>query len=90
MITGNSRYVNDSLTVIKGEDGINRTTIVLPEPSKSTFNYITHIVLGFERIDQIAFAYLGDSTQWWQIADVNPEIMFWDNLPSGTIIRIPQ
>lgn len=90
MITGNSRYVNDTLTTITGNDGINRTTIIQPQPVDVSFSYLVHQVVGFERIDQIAFSYLGDSTAWWQIADVNPEVMYWDSLTPGTSIRIPQ
>jgi hypothetical protein len=90
LITGNSRYVNDTLTTITGNDGIDRTTIIQPQPTASSFSYLVHRVAGFERIDQIAFSYLGDSTAWWTIANANPEIMFWDNLTPGASIRIPQ
>jgi phage tail protein X len=42
-----------------------------------------------DTIDTIAQSAYSDPTQWWKIADANPNIMLWDVLPNGTMLRIP-
>jgi hypothetical protein len=88
MIVSNSRYASDTLAIVRllNKD---RKTIILPEPSAKTFSYTTYKVAASDRIDLIAYAFLGDATQWWRIANANPEVLFWDSLPIGTLLRIP-
>lgn len=89
-ITTNSRYATDPLVMITGSDGINRTTITLPEPESTQFSFMLHTVTGFDRLDNLANTYLGDSSLWWQIADINPDVIIdWSVLPVGVQIRIP-
>jgi Phage Tail Protein X len=88
MISSNSRYADDVVTTVDVSGG-SRQVILLNPPVASTFNYTAHVVSGAETIDGLAYAYFGDATQWWQIADINPEILDWNNLTPGTTIRIP-
>jgi hypothetical protein len=37
----------------------------------------------------LAEQFLGKGQYWWMIADCNPEILDWNDLQVGTIIRIP-
>jgi hypothetical protein len=49
-----------------------------------------HFVRDLERIDRLAFNYLGDSRLWWVIAELNPkEIPDTLKLQVGTYIKIP-
>jgi len=90
VITSNSRYANDQLVLIKGSDGVVRTSIVLPNPSDTQFTYTLHVVTGFDRLDQLAYQYLGDASAWWQIANINTDVAIdWTNMPVGATIRIP-
>lgn len=76
--------------MIEGSDEKLRTTIVLPEPSATQFSYMLHVVTGFDRLDQLAYQYLGDASLWWQIADINPDVTIdWSVMPVGETIRIP-
>ncbi len=77
------------MLAIVGLNNHERKTIILPEPEAKTFSYTTYHVTASDRIDLIAFAFLGDATQWWRIANANPEVLFWDELPIGTLLRIP-
>ena len=88
MISSNSRYASDTVTTVD-VDGRARQVILLNPPAASTFNYVSHVVSAADTIDGLAYAYFGDATQWWQIANVNPEVIQWDNLTPGTSIRIP-
>lgn len=90
MITSNSRYASDTLSLITGSDGVQRSTIILPEPVASQFSYVEHIVTGVDRLDTLAQSFLGDASQWWKITAVNPDIAIdWSVLPVGATIRIP-
>jgi hypothetical protein len=88
MILPNSRYADSSVATVD-KDGAN-VSVIVPSAAKSySFAYANHQVAVGERIDSIAYQYYTDSTLWWRIADANPEIMFWDDVPVGTIIRVP-
>jgi nucleoid-associated protein YgaU len=88
MIASTSRYVSDKLAIVLLNNK-ERKTIILPEPEAVTISYTTYKVTASDRIDLIAFAFLGDATQWWRIAKANPEVLYWDELPIGTLLRIP-
>jgi nucleoid-associated protein YgaU len=89
-ITANSRYANNTLVMIKGSDGRNRTTITSTNAKGTQFSYTTHVVTGFDRLDTLAYTYLGDPSLWWQIANINPDVTIdWSVLPIGAILRIP-
>jgi hypothetical protein len=89
MIPSNSRYANSALAMIQGSDGANRTSILLSEPIPVTFAFTLHTITGFDRLDSLAAAYLGDASAWWRICKVNPERVDWSQLPVGETIRIP-
>jgi hypothetical protein len=42
-----------------------------------------------DRIDNLAARFLGDSSYWWQIMDINQEIGDPFSITPGTHIRIP-
>jgi nucleoid-associated protein YgaU len=42
-----------------------------------------------DRLDRIALRFLGASTLWWQIMDINPEIIDPLTIVPGTVLRIP-
>ena len=41
----------------------------------------------FESIAQLTF---GDPQQYWRIADINPQVKYPNEIPIGTLIRIPK
>jgi nucleoid-associated protein YgaU len=49
-----------------------------------------YTVQGGESLESIAAKIYGDPTQFWRIADLNPQIKFPLDLTSGMVIRIPQ
>lgn len=42
-----------------------------------------------QSMELLAAMYLNDATQYWKIADLNPQIAFPDILPAGTQVKIP-
>jgi phage tail protein X len=89
VILSTSRYADSTIaTVVKGGNDV---AVIVPGQQKAySFTYVNHTVALGERIDSIAYQYYTDATLWWRIADANPEILLWDNLSAGTVIRIPQ
>lgn len=42
-----------------------------------------------DTFERLAAIYLGNSRLYWQIADINPQIEWPDQIEAGTSIRIP-
>lgn len=84
MIISGSRYVK---TVYEKDGSItNGATKGTPFVGKRTFTIITSYGDSFEKV---AARVLGDSTQWWKIAGLNPDIRFPDLIPVGTTLIVP-
>jgi hypothetical protein len=88
MISATSRYAAATVATFD-VNGSSRQVILPIPPSVTTFNFISHVYTADETIDGIAYTYFGDPTQWWQIANVNPEILDWNSLTPGQTILIP-
>lgn len=89
MINADSRYSVASIQTVQTPSGA-RQTVVMPDPAARVIAYTNYLVRDGERIDQLAFRFLGVATLWWMIADANPEIHDWFVLPIGTLLRIPR
>ena len=85
-----SRYANNTVTPITGKDKVTRSTIIVNPPvAPATYSISTYTWQTGDQIDYLAYSAYRDETQWWRIADANPEIMFWNNIIPGTQIRVP-
>ena len=52
-------------------------------------NYATYTWKEGDRLDQVAMEFYSSPEQWWLIAEYNPEISDPQNIPAGTVLRIP-
>lgn len=84
-----SRYAASTVVKLTDASGAVRYTIVPSHQQDFTVTFTYHQMSGAERIDLLAYEYYNDEGKWYMIADANPEIMDWDNLDPGVIIRIP-
>ena len=88
----NSRYHDIETTKLVTADG--QEIIYLKRrfvPDGATFADLTeHVVTEGERLDNITAQYVGDPTQFWQLADAN-NVLHPDELTAeiGRRIRIP-
>lgn len=85
MINARSRYVQ-SILYKDGSDeflGV-RKPIDSAERPDDRF----HQVVNGDRIDLLAYRYLGDSQLWWVLCDYN-DIAFPLDLQAGMVLRIP-
>jgi hypothetical protein len=77
MFTPNSRYYKmaTATTGVTGSDGVTRTVRYVQRriisPINDGLNLTEHTITEGERLDLLADHYLGDSTQFWQLCDVN-------------------
>lgn len=83
-----SRYEFANVLRVLAPNGSSRNTI-MPVTRPTASSVILYTCIDGDRIDIIAYNYLGDPTQWWRIADANPDWLWWDTLPVGLVIRIP-
>lgn len=89
-ISAFSRYADNTVTAVTGTDGVVRATIIIEPPSAPvTYSISTYTWQMGDQIDYLAYSAYGDETQWWRIANANPEILFWSTLTPGTEIRVP-
>lgn len=85
-----SRYAENTISQIVGTDGVTRSTIIINPPSQDmTYSISTYTWQEGDQIDYLAYSAYGDETQWWRIANANPEILFWSTLTPGTQVRVP-
>lgn len=66
-----------------------RVVQINPQQDPFSFSYVACQLRQSDTLPGLAYAYYGDATQWWQIADANPQTIFWGPTVPGTIIRIP-
>lgn len=85
MIGESSRYSGCVLYIDGSDEFIgNRLKIDISLQPDDLF----HAVLDTDRIDLLAYKYLGDPTLWWVICDYN-DIFFPLDLELGAVLRIP-
>jgi hypothetical protein len=89
-IYAGSRYEDDPIDRIMTQDGVYEPTVFHQQPlSPQTFNYSVYSTGYNERLDLLAARFYGDPELSWVIANANPEVFYPDQIPVGTVLRIP-
>lgn len=88
MITPQSRYANTPVTTITDHRGPHQVMAPVPNYTGS-FAFTYYQVEEGDTPEWIAYSTYDDGRLWWTIANANPEILDWTDLPVGTILRIP-
>lgn len=88
-ITLTSRYQRNLLGTVLSDTGIPRQAILHRFPQAQTLQVVSHLWTLYDRIDLLAYRYFNNETFWWMIAEANPRILDWTNIPIGSVIRIP-
>lgn len=88
-IYNGSRYQNQPIVQVTLPDGETDATVYGPVLPQVSSTYTNYLLKPGDRFDTLAYTYLGDPTLWWQIANMNPEVFYPDQLTPGTWIRIP-
>jgi hypothetical protein len=83
-----SRYSDNPLAVVR-VNSVPRQVINSLADVPVLISYKWYQVTEADTLDSMAYTFFGDPTKWWQIADVNPEILDWSDVAPGSLIRIP-
>lgn len=81
MLTSASRYTTykDPVT----------STLLAVSKGMSVENYSTYVSKDGDTFDSLATQLYRDPTQYWRIANVNPQVKFPNEIPVGTQLRLP-
>lgn len=89
MIFEGSRYQSADMAAVADVTGVYHVTVFRTLPDVPPGLDLALVREGL-RLDTLADRLLGDAELWWQIADLNPEIRYPDDIPVGTLLRIPR
>lgn len=84
MITSGSRYSKS--TDHNGEEIV---SVAIKTEKFVARRTMTIVTIAGDTFDKVAARVLGDSTQYWKIAGLNPDIRFPDTIPVGTKLVVP-
>ncbi|WP_371590926.1 hypothetical protein [Streptomyces sp. NBC_00470] len=89
-ISQSSRYAVCSVVTRTTEDGVAKK-VLLPRPTVTRrASVTTYQWKQSDRVDLLAQQFYQDPTQWWRFADMNPQILNWEDVKPGTMLRIPR
>ena len=71
------------------ENGDENPTVFYTMTDLGVVTYVSHYYVDGERLDTLSYKYYKTSSFWWVIAEFNPEVKDFTNIPTGTILRIP-
>jgi nucleoid-associated protein YgaU len=84
-----SRYTTATVTVVDDPLRGQHQSVDPASPTDRTIQFTFYQVDADDTADSLAYDLLGKGQYWWMIADANPEILDWNNLVPGTVLRIP-
>lgn len=84
-----SRYADGPLFKAKDPKNFNQVVTVFRTFPSYAVTFQVYEVTEIDRIENIAVKFLGNPELWWQIMDINPEILNPFEIPPGTMLRIP-
>jgi hypothetical protein len=89
MIYLDSRYVDGSLLKTWNSTKQEYDLVVLRQWPSYAQSYFIYQWVENDRLDNLANKYLGSPALWWQILDLNPEVLDPTVIAPGTQLRIP-
>lgn len=84
MLSASSRYT--PTTVSSTTD----TTVIAVRKPTATVEYSTYTARDGDSFVLLATRLFNDPSQYWRIADLNPQVKFPDVVTVGTVLRIPK
>jgi len=79
-VTPSSRYTQ--ITDSNGRASVQRK-------ARINSRYSTLVSVQGQSFQDIAAKWLGNASLYWRIADLNPQVLYPDEIPMGTRLRIP-
>jgi nucleoid-associated protein YgaU len=57
---------------------------------KATTNYYLYRVVQGDTMLNLAARSLGSDRRWWEIADINPQVKYPEDIVPGQVLRLPR
>lgn len=90
MIYEGSRYDGERVVQVKDHLGRMQPAIYVSHTvDQQYFQFDIYVSKEGDRLDNIANDVYDDPEMWWIIARANPEVFYPEDIPQGTILRIP-
>ena len=89
MIYLDSRYADGTIAKTWNARKQEYDLVVFREWSGYVQSFFYYNWVETDRLDNLANRFLGNSALWWEIMDLNPEILNPSSITPGTQIRIP-
>jgi prophage DNA circulation protein len=89
LIFSNSRYAEGAIFKAHNPQKKNYSITVLREFPSYSSEFFYYTWTENDRIDMVANKFLGSPDVWWELLDINPEIIDPFDIPIGTALRIP-
>ena len=77
-----SRYKYQTGTEVEKIEAVRKS-------STASSSYSKYVAREGDSFEILAARLYNDPTQYWRIADLNPQVKFPDIIPAGTVIRLP-
>lgn len=81
-LTTSSRYTTTT------ETG-SSVVIALRKSDPTLIQYTSYTSRDGDTFESLAIRLYKDPSQYWRIADANPQVKFPDRIPAGTYLRLP-
>lgn len=90
MIYEGSRYDGERVVQVPDHRGQMQPAIyVRPTVDEQYFQFDIYVTKEGDRLDNMAYEVYADPEMWWIIARANPEVFYPEDIPQGTVMRIP-
>lgn len=91
MIYEGSRYAEARIITVRDKTAAPAQAVYPRFRTRTTEAYIEYVSQPGDRFDILALRFLTDPTEWWRIADLNPEFFYpEEEIPPGSVLRIPR
>lgn len=88
-VSATSRYASGVITVVDDPQRGQHQAIIPAAPVDRAFAFTFYQWADGDTVDMLGYRFFGTGQLWWMLADANPEILDWHNVPVGTVLRIP-
>lgn len=85
-----SRYENAVVDYVSFTQNMDAAPVVFYTFGNiGVMDYHEYVWRSGDRLDQLAMQFYSDPERWWIIAEYNPQVVDFQNIPAGTKLRIP-
>lgn len=88
-VNATSRYAEGTISVVDDPQRGQHQEVVPGPAVDRSFAFTFYQVTDGDTVDMLGYTFFGAGQLWWMLADANPEIIDWNNLPVGAVLRVP-